>query len=241
MLSSSVSVNESLSDPTDAAAAARYNNGPRRGRTHSRTKSMPSNVNEFLQSYASNCNNSNQYYERSKSAEVLNHLGEQSAFSIYDEENDEGTQHLETSLLDLDEEEIFIDSPLVVDYQLGRRRSLPVSPATSASISPTADRHSRATSTSSDRSCTGYDNHDEEVTEALQGQATQQPGYQSVRAEPVTLGTPGVPERSSVVHATPVVLGTPCRLSKAMVEEEEVEEDRQSPLLVTDYQVGLLY
>jgi len=140
-----------------------------------RTKSVPTGVQEFLQSTS----------ERSRSVEVLNHLGHSSAFQPYQEQRV------------IDNEEFYIDSPALVDYQLGRRRTPP-----EESVDPTlpsADSLPRDNIT---------DSEDDEIKDAL-----DQPGdhYQLVHATPILLETPdSATRRRDTVHATPIILGSPC-------------------------------
>ncbi|XP_067933179.1 uncharacterized protein [Watersipora subatra] len=200
---SSVSINDSLfSEPSDNdtnTKVARYRNRHKGQRIHSRTKSMPSDVNEFIQSFNSNCNNSRPCYERSKSAEVLNHLGKRSAFSLYSEEVDDTEKPPQS-----EEDEIFIDSPLVVDYQLGRRRNLPTTPSTSIS---SEEDQSLALQNEVDSFLGEKDYHDKEVKDALQIPPSTLP-----QATRVIADIPAETGRSSIVHASPIFLGTPCSL-----------------------------
>ena len=210
-----------MSDHSQDDTVARYSNRHRRQRAQWRTKSMPSDVNEFIQSFNSNSNNNgSQYYERSKSADILNHQGEQSAFSIYND--DDGMEQPQSiSLLELDEDEVFVDSPIIVDYQLGRRHSLPSSPSPTAYSQQIEAPDHLATELTSNN----CDSHDEEVTETLQSVSSQSSSsYRLVRAEPVILGTPQALNESSVVHATPIQLETPC---------PTLEQEQPSPTLAS--------
>lgn len=143
-----------------------------------RTKSMPLGVADFVESM----NTEQLYEERSKSAEVLNHLGERSAFQLYDEEADSSS-----SVMDIDEYERFIDSPQVVDYQLGLRNQ-PPSPAMSSprsGISP-IDSHILEKP-----GCTP--DIIKQLTASCQYARTEHDpdhGYRIVHATPVVLETP---------------------------------------------------
>lgn len=84
---------------------------------------MPSGVTEFLHTYGDA--DKDLHYERSRSAEILNHQREHSAFRLYQDEESEERSRRHSQMFGFDEEERFIDSPLVVDYQLGLRQSPP--------------------------------------------------------------------------------------------------------------------
>lgn len=147
------------------------------------------------------------------------------------------------------DDERFIDSPAVVDYQLGLRKDLPyiqspdfqpydtrTMPNTEDLPPPPADllkspamqspvntHHIDHPLNSVHRS----DSEDDEIIRTLDRKKDQSTpknhaefvedltvGIDMVHATPVMLGTPVQQSQQLVVHATPIMLGTPCELGE---------------------------
>ena len=146
----------------------------------------------------------------------------------------------------LDDDERFIDSPAVVDYQLGLRKDLPhtTSPAHPPCDTPDAVNlpHPPANSLRSPAIQSPVNTHyiehplnaahcsdsdDDEIIRTLDRKNTHSTpekhavsnnsltlGSDVVHATPVMLGTPVQQTQQLVVHATPIMLGTPCELGE---------------------------